>query len=56
MNYGWRFVTLYRTQGSRPSARKRNARKGKWLSEEVLQITLKRTEAKSKEEKISEPI
>ena len=27
MNYGWRFVTLYRTQGSRPSARKRNAKK-----------------------------
>ena len=28
MNYGWRFVTLYRRQGSRPSPRKRNA-KGK---------------------------
>ena len=27
MNYGWRFVTLYRRQGSRPSPRKRNARK-----------------------------
>ena len=24
-NYGWRFVTLYRRQGSRPSPRKRNA-------------------------------
>ena len=23
-NYGWRFVTLYRRQGSRPSPRKRN--------------------------------
>ena len=25
MDYGMRFVTLYRRQGSRPSARKRNA-------------------------------
>ena len=27
MNYGWRFVTLYRTQGSRPFTRKRNTKK-----------------------------
>ena len=27
MNYGWRFVTLYRRQGSRPFPRKRNAKK-----------------------------
>ena len=26
MNYGWRFVTLYRRQESRPSPRKRNAK------------------------------
>ena len=26
-NYGWRFVTLYRRQGSRPSTRKRNAKR-----------------------------
>ena len=26
-NYGWRFVTLYRRQGSRPSPRIRNAKK-----------------------------
>ena len=26
-NYGWRFVTLYRRQGSRPPPRKRNAKK-----------------------------
>ena len=25
-NYGWRFVTLYRRQGSRPSPWKRNAK------------------------------
>ena len=27
MNYGWRFVTLYRSQGSRPLPRKRNAKR-----------------------------
>ena len=27
MNYGWRFMTLYRTQESRPSPRKRNAKR-----------------------------
>ena len=27
MNYGWRLMTLYRRQGSRPSPRKRNAKK-----------------------------
>ena len=51
MNYGWRFMTLYRRQGSRPSSRKRNAKKAKWLSEEALQIAVKRREAKSKGEK-----
>ena len=48
MNYGLRFVTLYRRQGSRPSPRKRNA---KWLSGEALKIAVKRKEAKSKGEK-----
>ena len=42
MNYGHRFVTLYRRQGSRPSPRKTNAIKAKWLSEEALQITEKK--------------
>ena len=27
MNYGWRFMTLYRRQESRPSPGKRNAKK-----------------------------
>ena len=51
MNYGRRFVTLYRRQESRPSPRKRNAKKAKWLSEEALQIAVKRREAISKGEK-----
>ena len=51
MNYGWRYMALYRRQESRPSTRKRNAKKAKWLSEEALQIAVKRREAKSKGEK-----
>ena len=51
MNYGMRFVTLYRRQGSRPSPWKRNAKKAKWLSEEALQIAVKRREVKSKGKK-----
>ena len=50
MNYGWRYMTLYRKQESRPSPRKRNA-KVNWLSEEALQIAVKRWEAKSKGKK-----
>ena len=50
-NYGQRFMTLYRRQGSRPSPWKRNAKKAKWLSEEALQIAVKRREVKSKGEK-----
>ena len=50
MNYGMRFVTLYRRQGSRPSPWKRNG-KAKWLSGETLQIAVKRREVKSKGEK-----
>ena len=44
-------MTLYRRQGSRPSPRKREAKKAKWLSEEAIQIAVKRREAKSEEEK-----
>ena len=51
MNYGWRFMTLYRRQGPRTSPWTRNAKKAKWLSREALQIAVKRREAKSKGEK-----
>ena len=46
MNYGWRFMTLYRRQGSRSSPRKRNAKKAKQLSEEALQIAVKKRSKK----------
>ena len=43
-------MTWYRRQGSRPSPRKK-CKKAKWLSEEALQIAVKRREPKSKGEK-----
>ena len=48
---GWRFVTLYRRQGSRPSLWKMKCKKAKWLSEEALQIAVKRREEKTKGQK-----
>ena len=51
MNYGMRFVTLYRRQGSRPSPWKRNAKKQNGCLGEALQIAVKRREVESKGEK-----
>ena len=42
---------MYWRQGSKPSPRKRNAKKAKWLSEAALQIAGKRREVRSKGEK-----
>ena len=50
MNYGPRFVTLYKT-GSKTSPKKKKCKKAKWLSEGALQIAGKRREAKSKGQK-----
>ena len=47
-NYGMRFVTLYRRQGSRPPLRKRNAKKAKWLSEEALNSCEKKRSQKQR--------
>ena len=47
MSYGRRFVALYRRQGSRPSPRRRNAKKQNGCLGEALQIAVKRREAKS---------
>ena len=44
-------MTLFRRQRSRPSPRKINADKAKWLSEEALQIAEKRRDAQGKGEK-----
>ena len=51
MNYGQRFVPLNGRQVARLSPRQKNAKKPKRLSEEALQIAVKRREVKSKGEK-----
>ena len=51
MNYGMRFVTLRRRQGSRPIPMEKKCKKAKWLSGKPLQIAGKRREVKSKGEK-----
>ena len=50
-NYGQRFMTLYKGLWSRPSQRKRNAKRQNGLSDEALQIAEKRREAKGKGER-----
>ena len=48
MNYGWKFV---QETGIKAIPKKKTCKKAKWLSEEALQIALKRREVKSKWEK-----
>ena len=53
-SYGWRFMTLYGAWGRaeiKTTPKKKKYKKAKWLSEEALQIAMKRREAKSKGEK-----
>ena len=52
MNYGWRFVTLYRIQGSRPSPRKRNAKKQNGCLRKPYKSLWKEEKWKAKEKKI----
>ena len=42
---------MYRRQGTRPSPKKKKGKKEKWLSEEALQVAVKRREEKSKGQK-----
>ena len=54
MNYGMRFMTLYRRQtGIKTIPKKKKCKKAKWLSEEALKTAVKRREVKSKGEKES---
>ena len=50
MNYGMRHVTLQET-GIKTIPKKKKCKKAKWLSEETLEIAVKRREEKSKGEK-----
>ena len=51
MNYGMKFVTLYRRTGIKTIPMEKKCKKAKWLSEEALQIAVKIREVKSKGEK-----
>ena len=50
MNYGQRFMTLCRRR-EQDHPQEKEIEKAKWLSEEALQIAVKRREVKSKGEK-----
>ena len=52
-NYGQRFTTLYRSSSwmIKTIPKKKKCKKAKWLSEEALQIAVKRREVKGKGEK-----
>ena len=50
-NYGWRFLKLYRRQGSRPSPKKKKCKKAKRILRRPYKLAMKRREVKGKGEK-----
>ena len=56
MNYGRRFVTLYRRQGSRPSPRKRNAKKQNGCLRRPYKELWREEKQKAKEKRKDIPI
>ena len=51
MNYGMRFVALYKRQEIKTISMEKKCKKAKWLSGEALQMAVERREVKSKGEK-----
>ena len=51
MNYGQRFVTLYRRQGIKTIPMEKKYKQAKWLFKEALKIAVKRREVTSKEKR-----
>ena len=56
MNYGLRFVTLYRRQGSRPFPRKRNAKRQNGCLRRPKKQLRKDEKQKAKEKRKDTPI
>ena len=56
MSYGQRFVTLYRRQGSRPSPRKRNAKRQNGCLRKPYKSLRKEEKLKAKEKRKDIPI
>ena len=50
-NYGQKFMTFVQEAGIKTISKKKKCKKAKWLSEEALQISVKRKEVKGKGEK-----
>ena len=48
MNYGRRFVTLYRRQGIKTIPMEKKCKQAKWPPGEALQIAVKKRKVKSK--------
>ena len=51
MNYGRRFMNTVQETGIKTIPKEKKCKKAKWVSEEALQIAVKRREVKSKGEK-----
>ena len=51
MNYGWRFCDIVQETGIKTIPMEKKCKKAKWLSEEALQIAVKRREAKKQRRK-----
>ena len=51
INYGWRFMTLNRRQGSRSSPPKKKHKKAKWLPEEPYKELGKEVKSKGEKER-----
>ena len=54
--HGWRFITLYRRQGSRPSPRKRNAKRQNGCLRRLYKQLRKEEKLKEKEKRKDIPI
>ena len=55
-NYRWRFVTMYRSQGSRPSPRKRKAKWQNGCLRRAYKYLRKEEKLKAKEKRKDTPI
>ena len=55
-NYGWSVPDIVQEAGIKTIPKKKKCKKAKWLSEEALQIAVKRREVKSKGERKDIPI
>ena len=51
MNYGWRFMTFVQETGIKTIPMEKKCKKAKWLSEEALQIAVKKKRSEKQRRK-----